>query len=95
MKDLAAYTLSDEVRPSRRDMNYGMPFGYGKRKYRHRCFLLVLLAAISACMLSGCLAAGSSNGLTSDSQVTDSRNNGDNSGLRIVTTIFPQYDFVR
>ena len=89
------YTLSDEVRPSRRDMNYGMPFGYGKRKYRHRCFLLVLLAAISACMLSGCLAAGSSNGLASDSQETESRNNGDSSGLRIVTTIFPQYDFVR
>ena len=22
------YTLSDEVRPSRRDMYYGMPFGY-------------------------------------------------------------------
>lgn len=22
------YTLTDEVRPSRRDMNYGMPCGY-------------------------------------------------------------------
>lgn len=27
------YTLSDEVRPSRRDMNYGMPFGYSRRTF--------------------------------------------------------------
>ena len=66
-----------------------------KRKIVHMLFRLILPAAVSACVLSGCSAVGGSNGLPSDSRNAASRKDGDGSGLRIVTTIFPQYDFVR
>lgn len=71
--------------------NVNVPAADGKRNIRRKCFRLALPAAVWICLLSGCGKAAGSGALPG----TDSREYGDGSRLRVVATIFPQYDFVR
>lgn len=66
------------------------PAAEKKRKTWYRCSMAVLLAA--ALLLSGCTGGGGI--LSGPVRETDSKGR-DGSALKIVTTIFPQYDFVR